>query len=101
MASQRLARAGTSRLLEHLLEALDLAAGLFQVLLEGLAQLGRLHRLGHLRQGFHELLLGVIDVAELVDEQVLDRFHSHLMSLPVCNDVSERGLQGLPGRDAR
>jgi hypothetical protein len=37
--------------------------------------------LGHLGQRFHQLLLGVIDVAQLIDEQLLDRAHAHDRSL--------------------
>jgi hypothetical protein len=58
-------------LVEHLLEALDLAPGFLAVMLEGLAQLVGLGRLGHFGERLHQLLLGVIDVPELVDQQIL------------------------------
>ena len=68
------ARLGSRRLaqqLEGLLDASHLAFGFAQVIGKRLRQ--RLVRGGlhHLRQGFRDLLLGVIDVAQLVQKRVV------------------------------
>ena len=63
MASHFLRALGQVELLEHLIEALDLAAGLLEMQLEGLLQLGAVGGLGHLRQRLGDLLLGMVDVA--------------------------------------
>jgi hypothetical protein len=48
---------------------------------EGRLQLRVRSGLGRLGQRFHQLLLGVIDVAQLFDEQLVDRAHAHDRSL--------------------
>ena len=57
--------------LEHLLQPLHVVLGLVEMGLEALLELrvGRL--LDHLRQRFHDLLLGVVDVLQLMHEQVV------------------------------
>jgi hypothetical protein len=56
---------------EHLLELGDLALRLVAVGQKGLLQLRRTGRLGQLGQGLQQLLLGVVGVAQLVDECVV------------------------------
>jgi hypothetical protein len=57
--------------LEHLLHPLDMVPGLVEMPLEGLLEL-RIGDLGdHLRQRLGDLLLGVVDVPEGVDEEVV------------------------------
>jgi len=57
--------------LEDLLQALHLSLGLAQVCLERLLELGRARLLDHLRQRLQDLVLGVVDVLQRVDEQVV------------------------------
>ncbi len=74
-----LAAGGFADQFEHLLQALDMTFGLFEMLLEAGLQLGRLGRLGHLGQRLDDLLFGVIDVLEGIEEQVVERlFGSHV-----------------------
>src|SRR3954447_7066117 len=67
--------------LEDLLQALDLPLGLLLVFLEGLLQVWRLSGTGHLRQGFEDRALGVVNVLEGVREQGLEVFLGHSISL--------------------
>ena len=60
--------------LEHLLEPLDVALGFLQVLLEALLQCGVACLADHLRQCLGDLLLGIIDVAQRVHEEIVERF---------------------------
>ena len=53
----------------------DLALGLLQMVHERLPQFGRVGLLGHLRQGLQNLLFGIVDVLEQMDEKVLQRLH--------------------------
>jgi hypothetical protein len=63
-----LAARGLTDQLEHLLQPLDLAFGLVLMLLERGGQLLRLRSLGHLGQRLQDLLLGIIDVLERIEE---------------------------------
>ncbi len=54
---------------------------LLEVVLEGLPQLVVRRRRGHLGQGLDELLLGAVEVAELLGEEVVDRLHLHRVLL--------------------
>src|SRR4051812_30199444 len=59
---------------EALLEPLDLGFGLLQMRLEQLLQLLGVGRLHHFGKRLLNLLLGMQDVAQLIDEQLLDHF---------------------------
>ena len=59
--------------LEHLIEPLDLAFGFLAVGLERFLQFPALGLLDHARQGFEDLLFGVVDVLEGCDEQIIHR----------------------------
>ena len=80
-------RAGLlAELLEHLVKPLDLLVGLLEVALQPRDQVAVGRLLDHLGQRFNDLLLGVIDVLQTVDQQVLHRFYvlgeeSHLRRL--------------------
>ncbi len=78
VAAQRLADA-----LADLLEAAELLLGLTKVLLEALPQLGVLRLLDHFRQRLDDLLLGAVQILELLEIQVLKRFESHCSSRTV------------------
>ena len=54
--------------LEDLVEAIDMAARLFQMGFESVAQLGRRRGLGQLRQSLGQLFLRIVSVAELVEK---------------------------------
>jgi len=56
--------------LEYLLQAYDVSLRLFQMLLERLFQIRCRGSLGHLGEGFDQLLLGVVEVFQLLYEQV-------------------------------
>jgi len=60
--------------LEHLLKPLDLIMRLCQVLLQPLLQLRVSRLLDHLRQGLRDLVFGVIDILQSVDEEVVKCF---------------------------
>src|SRR5262249_43119587 len=71
---------------ENLLKTLDLAFCFLEMMLEGLAELIRVRLLGHLRQCFKYLLLGIIHVLEQIDEKILQRLrggHRCLLTLAV------------------
>ena len=76
-----LAARGLADDLEDLLEALDVALGLLQMLFEAGLELGILRGLGHLRQRFHDLLFGVVDVLEGIEEQVLEGLFGHWVAI--------------------
>jgi hypothetical protein len=57
--------------LEHLLEALHVSLGLAEMRLQALLQLGVARVLDHIGQGFNDLVLGVVDVLQRVQEQVV------------------------------
>ncbi len=59
------------------------------MLLQKLLQLGRLSLAAHLPHAAQGRLFGVVDVAQDVDEEVVQRFHGHGWSL------------GFPSRRAR
>ena len=58
---------------EAFVEPLDLRLGLLQVHLEQALQLRGAGRLGHLRQRLEQLLFGMQDVAQLIDQEFLHR----------------------------
>jgi hypothetical protein len=59
--------------LEYPFEAPDLLLRLAQVRLEALLEL-RIRRFAdHLRQGLRDLLLGVVDILQLVHEKIIER----------------------------
>lgn len=58
---------------EHLLDPLDMAFGLAEVLLQAGFQLRIGSLVDHLRQRLLDLFFGVIDVAKRVDEEVVQR----------------------------
>jgi hypothetical protein len=55
-------------------EEIHLAFGFGVMRLEGGAELVRIGRLGHFRQRLIDLLFGVVDVLERVEEQVVEVF---------------------------
>lgn len=61
---------GLAEQLKAFIDALDLGFGLAEMQLEQLAQLVESRRFRHLGKRLRQLLLGVKDVAELVDQQV-------------------------------
>jgi hypothetical protein len=58
---------------EHLLDHLDLLLGFAEMGLERLLQLRIRHLFHHLRQCLRDLLLGVVDILQGVDEEVIQR----------------------------
>ena len=62
------------QLLEGLVEPLDLALGLPEVHLEALFELGIGRLRDHVRQRLLDLVLGVVDVLQRVQEQVVASF---------------------------
>jgi len=66
-----------AELLEGLLQPRHLVLGLLEVLGEALAQLLVAGRLDHLGQGLEDLMLGPIQVLQLVDQQLLHRLDLH------------------------
>ncbi len=56
---------------EHLLQAFDLAAGLLEVRLEGIAEISRGGGLREFRQRLGQLFLGIVGVAKLVDKGIV------------------------------
>ena len=78
-----------AELLEHLLQPLHLALRFREVLLERGLELRILRLLRHCRQIFHDLVFGVVDVLQGVDEQVIKRLdrlgkQSHRLFLHSC-----------------
>ncbi len=71
MPLQGFARAGLAEQVEALVDALDLVFGLDQMLLEQLAQLVEARRLRHFGQRLGQLLFRMQDVAELIDQQIV------------------------------
>lgn len=67
-----------------LFEPVDVAFGLFEVVLEALLQFGVGGGAGHLRQRLHQLFLGAVEVLQLVVEEVIQgvQFHDALRSCP-------------------
>ena len=76
MPLQGLARAGAPSISRLSFSRSTCVFGLREMGLEQALQLRRSRRLGHLRQRLHQLLLGMQDVAQLVDQQLLDRLRS-------------------------
>ena len=75
--------------LEHLFEALNVRFGFIEMGQETLLELLVCRLLGHFRKRFHKLLLGIIDVLQLIHEQVVHRLdvsgkESHC-SHPFCS----------------
>ena len=59
--------------LEHLLEATHVVPRLAEMRLESRAQLRRGRLADHVRQRADDALLGVVDVLQLMDEQIVHR----------------------------
>ena len=80
-----------------LIEPLDLAPGFFEVPFERTLQLGRARGLRHLRQRLDDLVLGAVDVLQLVNEQFFQRVrlfgHSLLLKIvsSCCGEVCKTG----------
>ena len=72
MASQGFAPGRLAHGFENLLQPLDVAVCLGAMGFERLAKLVRVRRLGHLRQGTQNLLLGLIDVLEGLVEKIVE-----------------------------
>jgi len=66
-----------AEVLEDEVEPLDLDPGFAEVMLERLAEIGRRGGLDHLRHRRDDLTLGVVEVAKLVDVQILERVKRH------------------------
>src|SRR5271157_1131331 len=60
-----------TQMFEDLFEPGHMALGLLQVVLEGLLELRRARRFGHLRKRLDQLFLGVIEVADLIEQEIL------------------------------
>ena len=94
---------------EDLLDPLDLILGLGQVVLEGLLELGVTDLLDHLRQRLGDLLLGVIDVLQGMDEEIvqgLDRLGKqthllHSLDIETIAGACGRGEQFVSGVHGR
>jgi hypothetical protein len=87
--------------LEHLLEALHLRSGFLEVAQEALLELLVGGLVGHFRQRFHKLFLGVINVLQLVHEQVvhgLDVFGEESHRTDPFSFREQRGGPFLTGR---
>ena len=65
--------------LKHLLDAFHMGARLGKVALEALLELRIGGLLDHVGQGFHDLVFGVVDVLQRVNEQIVHR-------LDVCGE---------------
>ena len=61
----------SSKLLEDLIEPRDLVLGLLEMILEALGQIAVGRLLDQLRQRFDDLVLGVVDVLQPVQQQVV------------------------------
>ena len=75
-----------AELLEDLLKPLDLLVGFFEMALKPGDQVAVGRFFDHLGQRFNDLLLGVVDVLQTMDQQVLHGFDvlgedSHIRSL--------------------
>ena len=80
MASQVLPRAGLPRMSKTCSSRSMWPSDLLEVLLEAGLEIGRGRGLRHLRQRFHDLLFGVVDVLEGIEEEVVEGlFFSHLV----------------------
>ena len=78
---------------EHLLQALDLSLGLLEMRFEGFPELRRSCRLGELRQRFGELPLGIVGVAQFVDERIVQGSgfsHVDFSVLPSSSSIRSR-----------
>ncbi|CEE80472.1 hypothetical protein XAC2852_790195 [Xanthomonas citri pv. citri] len=67
--------------LDDLVDAFDLALGFFQMSFEGLLQFRLGGRTRKTRQRLGQLLLGAVDVRQLVDEKVFDSLDRHVWLL--------------------
>ena len=72
MPLQGLARAAVPRMAEAFVEALDLCLRFLQMDLEQALELRGAGGLRHLRQRLDELLFGMQDIAQLIDQELLD-----------------------------
>jgi hypothetical protein len=54
---------------KHLFQALHVGAGLLQVGFKAFLQLGIAGSLGHFWQGLHQLLFGVVEILDFVDQE--------------------------------
>ena len=70
---------GQAEIFADFFEALDMALGLFEVLLEAGFQVFVRGGLRHFWQGFHELRFGAVEVFEFLVEKVCERFEFHAM----------------------
>jgi hypothetical protein len=77
-----LARELYVELAADLIEALDMAAGFFEVALEGALQLRRARRPRHFGERLDDLILGVVDVFQLVNKQLFKRVRLFCHSFP-------------------
>ena len=92
-----LARGRSSSCSKHLFEPRQLVFGLGEVVLERVAQLIAAGGPGHLRQRAHELFLGMIEVAQFVDERVVERLRlGHECRLPLARKKG-RAAASAPG----
>jgi hypothetical protein len=64
-----------AELFEHLLKPLDLFVGLFEMVLKAHDKITVGGVVDHFRQRFKDLLLGVVDVPQTMNQQVLHRFY--------------------------
>ena len=67
--------------LEDPLQPAHVLVGLPQVIVEGLAQVGRRSRFRHLRQSLDELRLGAVEVFQLFEVEILEGFQFHRILL--------------------
>ena len=72
---------------EYLLEALDMPLRFVAMLEKAFLSVFGLRRASHFRQGFQDLLLGVIDVLQGIEKEILEGFCS-------CHFILRYGLTG-------
>jgi hypothetical protein len=58
--------------LEAAIQAVDVLSGLLKMLLETFLQFLVRRSFRHFRQRFHELVFGIVEVAEFVDEEITE-----------------------------
>ena len=73
MAGQSVPDGCLAELLEDLIQPLDLLVGFFEMSFQTLRQIAVGRLIDHLRQRLGDLLLGVIDVLQTVQQQVVHR----------------------------
>src|SRR5262249_4447787 len=72
------------------LEPANVVARLLEMVRERLTELARRRRLRQLRQRAHELLLGAVEIRDLVLEQISERLKLHVDPLFACERGSTR-----------